>query len=64
MGLDIDTEKIKGIIDELDDIEKEHVDRENDYLGNKKDSKTKHSYDDLFEDDIESYELDNDDDFQ
>lgn len=64
MGLDIDTEKIKGMIDELEDIEKEHKQREDDYLGNKKDSKQKHSYDDLFEDDIESYELDNDNDFQ
>ncbi|QWM90615.1 hypothetical protein [uncultured phage cr61_1] len=64
MGLDIDTEKIKGMIDELSDIENEHKEREDGYLGNKKGSKIRHSYDDLFEDDIESYELDNDDDFQ
>mgnify|MGYP000977902307 FL=1 len=58
-GLDIDTSKLGTLISELKRMEKGLVDEQNRVLGNKK-GKINYTYDDLFEDDIEEYEIDND----
>jgi hypothetical protein len=61
-GLDIDTSKLGTLISELKRMEKGLVDEQNRVLGNKK-GKTNYTYDDLFEDDINEYEIDNDDSY-
>jgi len=58
-GLDIDTSKLGTLISELKRMEKGLVDEQNRVLGNKK-GKINYTYDDLFKDDIEEYEIDND----
>ena len=61
-GLDIDTSKLGTLISELKRMEKGLVDEQNRVLGNKK-GKTNYTYDDLFKDNIEEYEIDNDDSY-
>ena len=61
-GLDIDTSKFGTLISELKRMEKGLVDEQNRVLGNKK-GKTNYTYDDLFEDDVNEYGIDNDDSY-
>jgi hypothetical protein len=61
-GLDIDTDKIGTLISELKRLEKNLTDEQDRILSNKK-GKTNHTYEDLFKDDINEYEIDNDDSY-
>ena len=61
-GLDIDTDKLGTLISELKRLEKNLTDEQDRVLGNKK-GKTNHTYEYLFKDDINEYEIDNDDSY-
>ena len=61
-GLDIDTDKLGTLISELKRLQKNLTDEQDRILGNKK-GKTNHTYEDLFKDDINEYEIDNDDSY-
>jgi hypothetical protein len=61
-GLDIDTDKLGTLISELKRMENNLTDEQDRILGNKK-GKTNHTYEDLFKDDINEYEIDNDDSY-
>lgn len=61
-GLDIDTSKLGTLISELKRMEKGLVDEQGRIFGNEN-GKTNYTYDDLFKDDIEEYEIDNDDSY-